>query len=48
MIQKVVDPAADPATYRSLVFTVTFLAGVFQVCFGLFRYGLPPSKQASF
>lgn len=39
MIQKVVDPAADPATYRSLVFTVTFLAGVFQVCFGLFRLG---------
>uniref|UniRef100_A0A804LFS7 Sulfate transporter3 n=1 Tax=Zea mays TaxID=4577 RepID=A0A804LFS7_MAIZE len=39
MIQKVVDPAADPATYRSLVFTVTFLAGVFQVSFGLFRLG---------
>ncbi|XP_066356476.1 low affinity sulfate transporter 3-like isoform X2 [Miscanthus floridulus] len=39
MIQKVVDPAADPATYRSLVFTVTLLAGVFQVSFGLFRLG---------
>ena len=37
MIQNIVDPAADPATYRSLVFTVTFLAGVFQVSFGLFR-----------
>lgn len=37
MIQNVVDPAADPAAYRSLVFTVTFLAGVFQVSFGLFR-----------
>lgn len=37
MIQNVVDPATDPATYRSLVFTVTFLAGVFQVSFGLFR-----------
>ena len=48
MIQKVVDPAADPATYRSLVFTVTFLAGVFQVSFGLFRYGLLLSKQAFF
>lgn len=39
MVQKVVDPAADPATYRTLVFTVTFLAGVFQVSFGLFRLG---------
>ncbi|CAN6285338.1 unnamed protein product [Urochloa humidicola] len=39
MIQNVVDPAADPATYRSVVFTVTFLAGVFQVSFGLFRLG---------
>ncbi|KAL6867673.1 hypothetical protein ACP4OV_015697 [Aristida adscensionis] len=39
MIQKIADPAADPATYRSLVFTVTFLAGVFQVSFGLFRLG---------
>ncbi|KAG2554082.1 hypothetical protein PVAP13_9KG640600 [Panicum virgatum] len=39
MIQNIVDPAADPATYRSLVFTVTFLAGVFQVSFGLFRLG---------
>ena len=46
MIQKVVDPAADPATYRSLVFTVTFLAGVFQVSFGLFRYCLPLSKHS--
>lgn len=39
MIQKIADPAADPATYRSLVFTVTFLTGVFQVSFGLFRLG---------
>ncbi|EMS54294.1 Low affinity sulfate transporter 3 [Triticum urartu] len=39
MVQKVVDPAADPVTYRTLVFTVTFLAGVFQVSFGLFRLG---------
>lgn len=38
MVQKVVDPAVDPVTYRTLVFTVTFLAGVFQVSFGLFRY----------
>uniref|UniRef100_A0A453IRJ5 SLC26A/SulP transporter domain-containing protein n=1 Tax=Aegilops tauschii subsp. strangulata TaxID=200361 RepID=A0A453IRJ5_AEGTS len=30
MVQKVVDPAVDPVTYRTLVFTVTFLAGVFQ------------------
>uniref|UniRef100_A0A453IRI1 SLC26A/SulP transporter domain-containing protein n=1 Tax=Aegilops tauschii subsp. strangulata TaxID=200361 RepID=A0A453IRI1_AEGTS len=39
MVQKVVDPAVDPVTYRTLVFTVTFLAGVFQVSFGLFRLG---------
>uniref|UniRef100_A0A0E0KA05 STAS domain-containing protein n=1 Tax=Oryza punctata TaxID=4537 RepID=A0A0E0KA05_ORYPU len=39
MISKIVDPAVDPVTYRALVFTVTFLAGVFQVSFGLFRLG---------
>lgn len=38
MVSKIVDPAVDPVTYRALVFTVTFLAGVFQVSFGLFRY----------
>jgi sulfate transporter 2, low-affinity len=37
MIQNVVDPAADPVAYRSIVFTVTFLTGIFQVSFGLFR-----------
>ncbi|EAZ25921.1 low affinity sulfate transporter 3 [Oryza sativa Japonica Group] len=39
MVSKIVDPAVDPVTYRALVFTVTFLAGVFQVSFGLFRLG---------
>ncbi|TVU48074.1 hypothetical protein EJB05_07697 [Eragrostis curvula] len=39
MIQNVVDPATDPVAYRSIVFTVTFLVGVFQVSFGLFRLG---------
>jgi low affinity sulfate transporter 2 len=39
MVQKIVDPATDPVTYRTLVFTVTFLAGIFQVSFGLFRLG---------
>ncbi|KAJ3673766.1 hypothetical protein LUZ60_005758 [Juncus effusus] len=39
MIQKVVDPTVDPATYQKLVFTVTFLTGIFQVSFGLFRLG---------
>lgn len=38
MVSKIVDPAVDPVTYRALVFTITFLAGVFQVSFGLFRY----------
>ncbi|XP_025796757.1 low affinity sulfate transporter 3-like [Panicum hallii] len=39
MIEKIVDPAADPGSYRGVVFTVTFLAGVFQISFGLFRLG---------
>ncbi|XVF36770.1 hypothetical protein REPUB_Repub19eG0087100 [Reevesia pubescens] len=39
MVPNVVDPAADPIGYRSLVFTVTFFAGTFQAIFGLFRLG---------
>lgn len=39
MIQKIVDPSVDPAFYRKMVFTVTFLTGVFQFAFGLFRLG---------
>ncbi|KAJ4951851.1 hypothetical protein NE237_028683 [Protea cynaroides] len=39
MIEKVVDPMADPITYRSIVFTTTFFAGIFQAIFGLFRLG---------
>ncbi|KAK4790365.1 hypothetical protein SAY86_017669 [Trapa natans] len=39
MIQKVVDPTADPIGYRGLVFTATFFAGVFQASFGIFRLG---------
>ncbi|KAL5218733.1 hypothetical protein ABZP36_019417 [Zizania latifolia] len=39
MIQKIVDPAVDPVSYRKMVFTVTFLTGVFQFAFGLFRLG---------
>jgi sulfate transporter 2, low-affinity len=38
MIQKIVDPTVDPATYHKLVFTVTFLTGIFQASFGLFRW----------
>lgn len=38
MIQKIEDPATDPAAYRKIVFTVTFFAGTFQAVFGLFRY----------
>lgn len=37
MIQKIVDPMADPLAYRRLVFTVTFFAGSFQALFGIFR-----------
>ncbi|RLN39593.1 low affinity sulfate transporter 3-like isoform X1 [Panicum miliaceum] len=39
MVQKIADPAIDPASYRKMVFTVTFLTGVFQFAFGLFRLG---------
>ncbi|KAG8632990.1 low affinity sulfate transporter 3 isoform X1 [Manihot esculenta] len=39
MIQKIEDPATDPAAYRKIVFTVTFFAGTFQAVFGLFRLG---------
>ncbi|XP_042491764.1 low affinity sulfate transporter 3-like isoform X2 [Macadamia integrifolia] len=39
MIQKVVDPGADPITYRRIIFTTTFFAGTFQAVFGLFRLG---------
>ena len=37
MVQKITDPAIDPASYWKMVFTVTFLTGVFQFAFGLFR-----------
>ncbi|KAF3320381.1 low affinity sulfate transporter 3-like protein [Carex littledalei] len=39
MIQKVVDPTVDVDTYHKLVFTVTFLTGIFQASFGLLRLG---------
>ncbi|KAL6645648.1 hypothetical protein ACP70R_017256 [Stipagrostis hirtigluma subsp. patula] len=39
MVQKIVDPAIDPASYRKMIFTVTLLTGVFQFACGLFRTG---------
>ncbi|KAJ3702651.1 hypothetical protein LUZ61_006356 [Rhynchospora tenuis] len=39
MIQRIVDPTVDPDTYLKLVFTVTFLTGIFQASFGLLRLG---------
>ncbi|GMY11312.1 sulfate transporter 2.1-like [Fagus crenata] len=39
MIQKIQDPGADPISYRKLVLTATFFAGIFQAAFGLFRLG---------
>ncbi|KAJ1298386.1 hypothetical protein BS78_01G448800 [Paspalum vaginatum] len=39
MVQKIADPAIDPASYRKMIFTVTFLTGVIQFAFGLFRLG---------
>ncbi|CAA6664446.1 unnamed protein product [Spirodela intermedia] len=38
MIQKIVDPVADPISYRKLVFTTTFFTGLFQVAFGLLGF----------
>ncbi|KAK1301432.1 Low affinity sulfate transporter 3 [Acorus calamus] len=39
MIQKSADPSVDPTSYRKMVFTATFFAGVFQAAFGIFRLG---------
>ncbi|KAL6648646.1 hypothetical protein ACP70R_012870 [Stipagrostis hirtigluma subsp. patula] len=39
MVQKIVDPAIAPASYRKMIFTVTFLTGVFQFACDLFRLG---------
>ncbi|TKY47640.1 Early nodulin-70 [Spatholobus suberectus] len=39
MIQTLKVPIHDSITYTQLVFTVTFFAGIFQVAFGLFRFG---------
>ncbi|XP_008809316.3 low affinity sulfate transporter 3-like [Phoenix dactylifera] len=39
MLQKLADPRVDPESYRKLVFTSTFFAGIFQAAFGLFRLG---------
>ncbi|KAJ1382762.1 sulfate anion transporter, conserved site [Sesbania bispinosa] len=39
MIGKLKDPIHDPISYTQLVFTATFFTGIFQVAFGLFRFG---------
>ncbi|KAI3431084.1 STAS domain-containing protein [Psidium guajava] len=39
MVSRIVDPGAEPALYRNLVFTATFFAGVFQAVSGLLRLG---------
>lgn len=38
LVQKTVDPVADPVAYTNQVLTVTFFAGIFQAVFGCFRY----------
>lgn len=38
MVSRIVDPGAEPALYRNLVFTATFFAGVFQAVSGLLRW----------
>ncbi|KAE7998124.1 hypothetical protein FH972_002699 [Carpinus fangiana] len=40
MLQKlIIDSRADLTFYKSLVFTATFFAGIFQAAFGIFRWG---------
>ncbi|CAL0320360.1 unnamed protein product [Lupinus luteus] len=39
MIRTLKDPVHDSAGYTQLVLTATFLVGVFQLAFGLFRFG---------
>uniref|UniRef100_A0A368UI22 STAS domain-containing protein n=1 Tax=Glycine max TaxID=3847 RepID=A0A368UI22_SOYBN len=37
-IQTVVDPVEDPTLYLHLIFTTTFITGVFQACLGFFSF----------
>ncbi|KAK7387512.1 hypothetical protein VNO78_28370 [Psophocarpus tetragonolobus] len=39
MIQTLKVPINDSISYTKIVFTVTFFAGIFQLAFGLFRFG---------
>ncbi|XP_027922362.1 probable sulfate transporter 3.5 [Vigna unguiculata] len=39
-IQTVVDPNEDPTLYLHLIFTTTFVTGVFQAALGVFRLGI--------
>ncbi|RDX99140.1 putative sulfate transporter 3.5, partial [Mucuna pruriens] len=39
-IQTVADPVTDPTLYLHLIFTTTFVTGVFQACLGVFRLGI--------
>ncbi|XP_004512962.1 probable sulfate transporter 3.5 [Cicer arietinum] len=39
-ISSVVDPIEDPTLYLHLIFTTTFVTGVFQACLGFFRLGI--------
>ena len=38
MIPRLEDPVENPIAYRKLVFTTTFLAGIFQAAFALLRW----------
>ncbi|KAK8470509.1 hypothetical protein PHAVU_004G161600 [Phaseolus vulgaris] len=39
-IQTVADPKEDPTLYLHLIFTTTFITGIFQACLGIFRLGI--------
>ncbi|XP_015944092.1 early nodulin-70-like [Arachis duranensis] len=39
MISKLKDPIQDSVAYTQLLLTATFIAGIFQLAFGIFRFG---------
>jgi len=37
IVSTVADPTTEPTLYLHLIFTTTFITGVFQACLGFFR-----------
>lgn len=40
IVSTVADPVTEPTLYLHLIFTTTFITGVFQACLGFFRLGI--------